>query len=416
MTNPRLIACWVLIKIIKNKSSFDAESIKTLYPNLSDKDRAFCVNLCFGTLRYYFRLSNLLNKLLTKQLKPKDLDLKILILTGLYQLYYTRVPEYAAINSTVTLTKNLKKIWAKNLVNAVLRGAQKNYPDIDSITQFTNDPAWLVKLIKKSWPNDYEYILENNDKPAPLYLRYNETQSDDKFLPNLKLLEDTTSVENIKGFKEGIVSVQDGAGQLAAPLLDLQPNLTVLDACAAPGSKTGHILELEPNLKKLYALEKSSSRIKLLKSNLERLNFNNKVTILNVQAEDIEHHLPNQTFDRILLDAPCSGLGVIRRHPEIKILRDLQQIEQAVNIQKNLLKILWEKLNPEGFLLYCTCSILPQENHLIIQEFLQNQQNVKLIPTNIPFLTKTEFGEYLLTGTKNFDGFFYAKLQKTKES
>ncbi len=375
--------------------------------SLSDSDfsNAFVQELVYGTCRYYFYLKELLKKLLQKPLKKDDLDIELLLLVGLYQLIYLDVAQYAAINETVEVARELKKAWAVKLVNGVLREFLRQKEILLSVPDpYFAHPQWLYEKVLAAWPEHYTQILQANNARPPMTLRIN--------LASI-VLEKPKPVEEIEGFKEGKVFVQDAAAQLAANLLELKPDQLVLDACAAPGGKTTHILELEPQLKQLIAIDCEEKRLVFIKENLNRLKLNHlPVDVLLADAGKPDAWWDKKLFDRILLDAPCSATGVIRRHPDIKLLRKPNDIAKLVQQQKHLLNTLWSLLKPDGLLLYATCSIFPEENVEIISEFLTTHTDAKELKIEASWGVAQKFGRQILPGMDNMDGFYYARLVK----
>ena len=384
-------------------------------------------DLCYGSLRWHEPLSFLLDELMSKKLKNKDKDVECLIRIGLYQIIYQKTPDHAAVGETVSALKGLKKPWAKNLVNAVLRnflrGQDKLLKQKDEFwpAKFAF-PQWLLDKIKNAYPKDWQRILAESNKRAPMTLRVNLTRitrdeylaklmkSDFKATPHESIesaitLETPQNVFDLPGFIDGEVSVQDAAAQGASLLLDCQDNMTVLDACAAPGGKTGHILESANNLN-VTAIDSSEIRLKRVKENLDRLKLSARIIVSD--ALDTEHYSEGILFDRILLDAPCSATGVIRRHPDIKVLRRESDIKQLQTLQSNILDALWAKLKPSGILVYATCSILPDENEIQIQSFIERHDDVEVL--QIP--NAQGQGRQIYPGEQGMDGFYYAKLFK----
>lgn len=433
--NPRAQAACVVHHVVnKNRSLSTALSSKSLLR--TDENKALIQELSYGTLRFYYRLKPIAKKLLLSPLKQKYHDVFALLLVGLYQLIYTDIPEYAAVSETVSAAKSLKKPWARGLLNKTLRRFLK---EKDTLLAATNNelsskyahPLWLIKAIKNSWPYHWYSIIESNNSRPPMILRVNSQQtSRDNYLsllkenkiaatilselPNAIALEKPMPVNLLPNFKDGFVYVQDSAGQYAAQLLDLKSGQCVLDACAAPGSKTTHILEIETNLKKLIAIDKDSNRIKQIKENIDRLKLSgNPVSLIIANATDTKKWWNGNLFDRILLDAPCSATGIIRRHPDIKILRKERDIIQHATEQTTLLNALWPLLKKEGLLLYSTCSILPTENESIIDTFLSERNDAKALPINVADSIKLTHGRQLLPKINHHDGFYYALLQKT---
>lgn len=385
---------------------------------------------CYGVCRWFHRLECIANLLLDKPLRKKDTDVYSLILLGLYQLLYMRTPAHAAINETVAETEKLGKAWAKNLVNAILREAQRK--SVELSTHMEKDyackyshPEWLLKQLKHDWPTNYRTILTANNLRAPMTLRVNGLKaSRTEYLATLAsagitarpgtlsvhaiLLETPCDVELLPGFGAGMVSVQDEASQLVTALLPLAPGLKVLDACAAPGGKTCALLEAEPKLD-VVALDNDERRIARIRENMERLNLNAAVRCGNICSNS---ELPLESFDCILLDVPCSATGVIRRHPDIKLLRTPAEVEKLVVIQANLLQAAWPLLRPGGSLLYSTCSTLKQENTAQIAAFLASATNAVHVPLTIAGAAACEFGTQMFPEENSHDGFFYALLRK----
>jgi len=288
-------------------------------------------------------------------------------------------------------------------------------------------PDWMIKLFKSNWGEDAKAILLANNELPPMVLRVN-----DKFCSVLEYLEllnacdisatalssskqgvllnEPVVVSKLPKFAEGWVSVQDSAAQLAAELLNVQEGDRVLDVCAAPGGKTAHILETQPNLSSLLAIDIDSKRLQRVEENLTRLNL--KADVLVADGTDTASWWDGEQFDRILLDAPCSALGVIRRHPDIKLLRREEDIAQLQQLQKEILQANWALLKPGGTLLYATCSILKQENELQIESFLSNNDDATEVVIDADWGVKRPFGRQILTGDQLMDGFYYACLQK----
>ena len=384
-------------------------------------------HLLLETCRYYPRLACIANKMLAKA--PKDKLVWSTIIVGLCELHILEKPAHASIHELVQIIKNSQSRFASGMVNAVLRRYTRESDTIlKSIEQELDfqyaHPLWFIEHIQKAWPKDWEAILTANNQHAPMSLRLNlQHQTREVFLQKSNLqattgqyskacliLDNPVSVDDILGFKEGLCSVQDEAAQLAAQLLELKPNLRVLDACAAPGGKTAHILETEPKLETCIALEPQAERFEKLKNTLTRLHLH--PTCIKADATDIDNWWDEKLFHRILIDAPCSGTGVIRRHPDIKLRRTPEQILINTSIQAQLLKKLWPLLAPKGLLLYATCSILPEENDEQIQKFLEVTPDAKLHKQNTIAGIQTSYGQQIFPGTHAMDGFYYALLQK----
>ena len=423
--NERFEALQILTNIIKNKT--ELSHLLAANKDLSPLSK----ELCFGVCRQYFRLSILADKLLKK--RPKEIDLWIILLMGLYQLHYLRIPDYAVVKETVALVENIKKPWAKALVNAILRTYCREEATLIKSLENNEDfiyghPKWLIKKIQKSWPHHWQDILKANDIHPPMSLRVNtKNNSVDEYL---ELLEKTqinaTKMQNspsgislnkpcdvneLPGFSLGNISVQDEAAQLAVRLLDLKPGLRLLDACAAPGGKTCHILETENQLVECIALDIDDRRLNRTRENLTRLKL--QATLLKGDGLEPKDWWDGVLFDRILVDAPCSAIGVIRRHPDIKILRTEEDIKSASLLQHDLLESLWPLLAVNGIMVYATCSIMPEENELQISNFLNRHSDAKFLTTNITWGNHTNHGWQIFPGENNMDGFFYSRLIKT---
>jgi 16S rRNA (cytosine967-C5)-methyltransferase len=388
--------------------------------------------LAYGTLRWFYRLDVLLQKLLQKPLKQRDMDVHYLLLIGLYQLTQLAMPQRVAVNETVQATEALQKTWARSLVNAVLRNYQRR---AGSFTETVNTdagakyahPAWLIERLQSDWPHDWEAILRANNARPPFSLRVNLRRvTRDEYLDELTAhsiealplphvlsglaLKKPVAVEKLPGFSAGVVSVQDGAAQLAAGLLSLAPGLRVLDACAAPGGKTAHILEVEPGLDVVTAIDIDECRLQRVEENLSRLSLH--AELRQGDAAEASAWWDGRPYDRILLDVPCSATGVIRRHPDIKVLRKPEDVATLVSRQDGLLQALWPLLVPGGMLLYSTCSVLFDENSSRVARFLECHADAAELPINAAWGRACMHGRQILPGEDQMDGFFFACLQK----
>jgi len=429
--NTRATAAKILYKIATQKQSLDRVLSESIC-NIPSKDGALIQELCYGTLRYYQRLDFVLEILLQKDTKKLDTLIHALLLIGLYQIIFLRVPDYAAITETVSAARILKKPWATALINAVLhefiRNKQKLLEKIETseVAKYSH-PEWLINKLKQAYPNNWQEILLSNISHPPMHLRVNlRNTTIAAYLQKLTAanivaktyafskiaitLEKPLDVAKLPGFNKGLVSVQDLAAQFAAPLLELAPNLRVLDACAAPGGKTAHIVECVEKLQEVVALDIDAERLVKINSNLKRLALSAK--LICGDAANPSSWWDKKPFDRILLDAPCSATGVIRRHPDIKILRKDSDIEKFHNQDLTLLDALWPLLKPDGILLYATCSLLPEENSEVIAKFLTFHPDAKEIKFNLPYGTKAQYGWQIFPEDQGPDGFYYAKLHK----
>ena len=430
--NLRAHATKLLTSVVKHQQSL-ASLLPYQADSLSVQDQALLQELCFGVCRWYQRLNAQIDMLLDKPLKAKDTDVKILLLLGLYQLEFTRIPAHAAISETVQACKQLKKASASGLINAILRRSQREKEAmLDSLNKKTDylysHPYWLIKRLKQAWPEHWQQVCAANNERAPMSLRVNaQRNSRDDYLQQLTAadisasncphsvygirLEKPANVETLPGFGDGLCSVQDEAAQLAATLLQLEPGQHVLDACAAPGGKTCHLRELEPQLASLTALELDAERTTRIHQNLERLQLNAKV--VEGDASQPEQWWDQQHYDRILLDAPCSATGVIRRHPDIKLLRHDEDIAALAELQLQILSALWPLLKPRGILLYATCSVLPDENEQVLEKFLSQHSDVEILPIDADWGLVGPAGRQLFPQPQGHDGFYYARIQKS---
>ena len=426
--NTRLHAARVLSRVFQDGQSLTAALDALLVTVESGKDRAFIQALCYGVCRTYHRLDFILSELLDKPLK--DLDVKALALVGLYQLKYMRVKPHAAVSETVLAAQ--KKPWAKALINALLRSYLR---DQDSLEQRADNvqcaavshPDWLIKQFELDWPQQVRQIFLENNRQPPMGLRVNLARISREqylqqltgagieavavtFCPSALILDKPVAVDLLPGFTDGLVSVQDTAAQLAAGLLNVQPGQRVLDICAAPGGKAAHILEHQPQLKELVAVDVDASRMQRVSDTMQRLKL--PATLVVGDAANPQDWWDGQLFDRILLDAPCSALGVIRRHPDIKLLRRAEDIKPLQALQQNILCAVWPLLAPGGVMLYATCSILKQENEQQIDAFLAEHADAVELPIDAAWGLAGSHGRQIMTGESDMDGFYYARLAK----
>ena len=396
------------------------------------RQRALLQELAFGTLRWYYRLDAILAQLLKKPLKQRDSDLRCLLLAGLYQLSHMAVPSRVAINETVQATREIGKEWATGLVNAVLRTYQRQSARLEAAAEQSLQaryahPGWLITRLQADWPDDWESILQSGNQRPPFCLRVNLQQlACDEYLvllqqhgidaqplphcPQGVVLESPLPVDALPGFADGRVSVQDGAAQQAAGLLDAKAGQCVLDACAAPGGKTAHILESVPGLGSLTAVDISARRLRLIDANLSRLGLH--ACVVQGDAADPDGWWDGRPFARILLDVPCSATGVIRRHPDIKLLRTPEGIRSLVSTQRQILYAIWPLLSTGGMLLYTTCSVLADENERQIGRFLSGHPDATEVEIEVPWGRRCTHGRQILPGEDQMDGFYFACMRK----
>lgn len=410
------------------------EAIGPLRGRLGERrDAALLQELCYGTLRWYGWLQVLVAKFMPRPLRGRDQDIQLLILLGIYQLLYTRIPPHAAISTSVELARTLGKDWATGLINGVLRHCVRQLDEITATLETTTPvchamPGWLLHSLQTAYPDQWPAVLDAGQERPPLALRVNLRRlSRDDYLARLKtagieavpiahtasglVLRSPMEAEEIPGFLGGEVSVQDGGAQLAPALLDVQAGQLVLDACAAPGGKTGHILETAPPGVSLFAVDKDPSRLQRVKDNLDRLGL--RAALFLGDITDPGGAWAEKSYDRILLDVPCSATGVIRRHPDIKVLRRPEDILSLSDQQRRILEAVWPLLAPGGRLLYLTCSLLPEENELQMAAFLQRHPEAREIGLQADWGQARRLGRQILPGEAGMDGFYFACVEKT---
>lgn len=433
-SGPRAIAALVIQRLLGKQQTLSSILPEYLNRLVHKKDQALAQELCYGVMRWYFQLDFLLGILIDKNIKAKDTDIKALLLMGLYQFIYLRTPPHAVVSATVEACNELNKGWAKGLVNAVLRRYQRESEyllkkvEADLSAQYSH-PEWLLDILKNNYPDCWQDIVTANNSYPPMTLRVNPGQvARDTYLTMLNqagitanqappwlpagiVLDHPVAVDKLPEFMNGYVSVQDLAAQLTPGLLDLKPQLRVLDACAAPGGKLAHILESEPGLTEAVGIESDQFRFDRLQQTLDRLQL--KARLIHADARETAAWWDGVEFDRILLDAPCSATGVIRRHPDIKVLRTQADIETVITVQRELLSALWPLLKTGGKLLYVTCSILDSENDQQIRDFLNKHTDARIIMIDADWGINTHHGRQILPGQNNMDGFYYACVQKT---
>ncbi|WP_086981816.1 16S rRNA (cytosine(967)-C(5))-methyltransferase RsmB [Vibrio aphrogenes] len=424
--NVRAAAAKVLFEVVDQGYSLSA-ALPTAQQTIRPRDHALLQEICYGALRYLPRLESIVNELMDKPLKGKQRVFHHLILVGIYQLSFMRIPAHAAVGETVEGTQALKGPRLRGLINAVLRNYQRNQEQLDAQALSHNagkyvHPSWLLKLLQQAYPSQWESIIEANNSKAPMWLRVNRQHHHrDAYLalleqagidaeihpqaPDALRLLSPCDVMTLPGFEQGWVSVQDAAAQLSVDYLQPQDGELILDCCAAPGGKTAHILEHTQETQ-VVAIDCDESRLKRVHENLERLNL--QAQVICGDARYPQDWWNGEKFDRILLDAPCSATGVIRRHPDIKWLRRANDIDALAELQSEILDAMWAQLKPQGTLVYATCSITPQENVEQVRAFLKRTDNVELIGSQ-----EDNPGRQILPGEENMDGFYYAVLRKT---
>ncbi|EGN76035.1 ribosomal RNA small subunit methyltransferase RsmB [Idiomarina sp. A28L] len=451
----RAAAAKILQQVLQHGRSL-SQAIPNETEHLEANTRAFAQAICYQVLRQLPSYEWLIAQLIEKPLKSKVRIVHYLLLVGLCQLRDMRVPAHAAIAETVEACIAVRQKNLKGMVNAVLRSYQRQQEALETqLAQLSaqtpalayNHPGWLLKRLQNAYPQLWPAICEANNIAPPLWLRVNtQHHSPAEYLAKLKAagieayadkysaiqLAQGIDVTQLPGFAEGHVSVQDRSAQFAAHILAAEPGMRVLDACAAPGGKTVHLLEHTADIQ-VTAIDFDASRLQRVHENLTRMRV--RAEVICGDAANPEEWWDGQLFDRILLDAPCSATGVIRRHPDIKWLRRADDIDALVELQSRILSAQWQLLKPGGRLLYATCSVLPEENILQIQSFLATVDDAEAIAIPIEKDTvggaealdnSASAGWQLLPGaadtkstgstgsTEGGDGFFYFLLQKRK--
>jgi len=427
---PRVHAARILARVAEGGSLSDV--LARGLPEVAVQDRALVQELCYGVLRWWVRLQWIVQRLLEKPLKKKDQDLQCLIMIGLYQLLYMRTPPHAAVAETVEGARGLGKPWASGLINGVLRSFMRKQDDLlialaEDVSADLSCPQWLVDAVRQAWPERWRDILEAANHRPPMTLRVNLKQcSKAEYVEMLQagsiaakpiagvesglVLDQAQDVFELPGFADGLVSVQDGGAQLAAGLMGIEPGQEVLDLCAAPGGKTCHILEVAADDISMTAVDISAERLQKVEENLERIGLT--ASLFAGDGAEPKGEWAEKKYDRILLDVPCSATGVIRRHPDIKLLRRPGDISSLVELQRQIFSAAWGMLQPGGVLLYATCSLLPQENEEQIEYFLSNNSDATELPIEEMWGEALSHGRQTLPGDDSMDGFFYARLLK----
>lgn len=427
--NLRADCAWVIYQVLEQgKSARDC--LDKVQRRHNPRDNAWIQEMSLGVMRKLPVLQHWLRALLDRPLKGNKKVIEHLILLGFYQLAFSRVSVHAAVGETVNAAPYLGGTSLKGLVNALLRNFQRDdlaNKAIDNPIIESGFPKWLYKAIENAYPDQSQTVRDASNGMGPIWLRVNQQQvSVDNFCsaldqqgtsyslseahPQAVVLSNREDITSLPGFDNGWFAVQDGAAQLAAPYLGAQKGERVLDCCCAPGGKTGHILELTPNVEACLALDSDESRLIRVKENMTRLKHT--PIIMHGDASEPSQWWDGKPFDRILLDAPCSATGVIRRHPDIRWLRKSTDIDALSALQAKILEALWATLKPGGTLVYATCSILPQENTTQISTFLANHTDATLLPVHENESSAAP-GRQILPGEQQMDGFYYARLVKS---
>ncbi len=396
------------------------------------RDGALLSELSFGAVRLLPRLEALTERLLQRPLKSNDRILGSLLMIGLYQLIALRIPDHAAVSTTVAATRLLQRPRAVGLINASLRRFQRERDGLLAEVEQIEAarwlmPPWLLHRLRRAWPEQWQAVVTASNGRAPMFVRVNRQRiSTDAYLERLaaagieaealpdqpqalRLLQPVPT-DALPGFGDGLVSVQDAGAQWAAPLLAPKPGERILDACAAPGGKTAHLIEQAQGPIALTAMDVSADRLETAQASLRRLGLQARVLVGD--ATQPEPVWADACYQAILVDAPCSATGVMRRHPDIKRLRCDHDIAALTLIQAKMLDSLWSLLEPGGRLLYLTCSLLPDENELQISRFLARQGDARELSLPDRLGIARTHGRQLLPTEAGPDGFYFALLQK----
>jgi len=400
-------------------------------PKLRDpRDRALLMALLSEGARWWLRFDAAIDHLLEKSLRHKDPAIHALLVLGLVQLEILQLQDYAAVAATVEATRTLKRPQLAGLVNAVLRRWQRERENLiarlDAKPQTRHaHPEWLAKALASDWPAQADAVMAADNREPPLMLRVNRQHIEraallaqfqaagyeaslHPWLPDALVLPHSADITRMPGFEDGAFAVQDGAAQVAADLADLKHGMRVLDACAAPGGKACHLLERAHI--DLTALEVDAKRGERIRQNLMRLRLDAKIVIGDAGAP--AGWWKRQPFDRILIDAPCSATGVLRRRPDVRLHRRESDIAAMHEQQRRILSALWPLLAPGGRLIYITCSVLRAENEVIVGDLLAQQGDARVVPFTLPVGHAAKVGWQILPGDGDLDGMYYAVLEK----
>ncbi|HEY8683762.1 MAG TPA: 16S rRNA (cytosine(967)-C(5))-methyltransferase RsmB [Rhodanobacter sp.] len=433
-TDTRALAARALAEVAMRGASL-RDVMERHAPRLQDpRDRALLMALLSEGARWWLRFDAAIDGLLEKSLRHKDPAIHALLVLGLVQLEILQLQDYAAVAATVEAVRALQRPQLAGLVNAVLRRWQRERESLiarlDATPQTRHaHPAWLAAALARDWPAQADAVMSADNREPPLMLRVNRqrssrqllieqlqmagyTASAHPWLDDALVLPHSTDVTRMPGFEDGAFAVQDGAAQVAADLADLTDGLCVLDACAAPGGKACHLLERAQI--DLTALESDPKRAGRIQQNLMRLRLNAKVVIGDAGAP--AGWWKGQRFDRILIDAPCSATGVLRRRPDVRLHRRESDIAAMQRQQRRILSALWSLLAPGGRLVYITCSVLRAENEAIVGELLAAQADAQTVAFTLPVGQPAAIGWQILPGDGDLDGMYYAVLRKQAQA
>jgi 16S rRNA (cytosine967-C5)-methyltransferase len=423
--NVRARAARLLADVVERGRSLDR--VLASVPD-ADRDRALLAELVIGSVRHWFSLNARIATLLHRPLDPGDVLLRCLLVIGAYQRLHTRIPPHAAVHETVAAARTIRRASAQGLVNFLMRALDATTPvtSPDEPARYDH-PQWLIDRIRSQYPDDWRALLEVDIQRAPMSLRVNVRRiSRDAFALRLAsagiatrpglarsslVLESPRPVAALPGFQEGLCTVQDEGAQLVVDVLDPREGERLLDACAAPGGKAGACLERVDV--DLFALEVDGDRCATTRRELDRLGLEAVVVCGDATRRD---WWDGRAFDRVLLDAPCSGTGTLRRHPDIKLLKRADDLVAYATLQRGLLEALWPVLAPSGLLVYCTCSILDEENDQVMAGFLAAHADADTASIDVDWGRRTPYGRMLLPSAGGPDGFYFAAVRKAERA
>ena len=427
--NSRATCVIEINRIVIEKKSLSSTTRRVRKSVSDSKDCSLILEIIYGVLRNFYTLNYTLDSITPKKISKKNSTLRFLLVSAIYQLHYTRIPKYAVIAESIKATKILNIIWSKNLITAVINKSyqEKKITFPQDLTENFNHPDWLKLIIQKDWPGNWREILKNNNSRPPMTLRVNTkiisrndyilllekekiTSTPTNFSKTGVSLKTARQVQDLPLFREGGFIVQDEASQLTYEVISPNTGQKILDLCAAPGGKTTHLLQGNDNLK-VVAIDNDEMRLSKLKQNLKRLKL--ACSILHGDATEQNFWANGKPFDVILVDAPCSSSGVIRRHPDIKLRLTESRIEELNNRQLKILMRAWKSLKINGICVYSTCSIFACENDEIVRNFLMQNKDAFCEKIDVNWGIETQFGRQILTGHYNMDGFYFSKIRKT---
>lgn len=411
----RTLAAQISYEVIFKKNNL-SNTFKKRIPGKQSSDAKSAIKaLCYETIRHYLSLEDMWLSCIDK--KPKDKLVRVIITQGMAEFYELKKPDHAVVNEAINTAKKLNKNWAKGLINSCLRKAITitDYKPTTDAAKYSH-PQWWIDTLKQDWPDYWQQILKANNQKPPLWIRSKSLPHQDlepnahRHIAGAYTIK-SQDITQLESFQNGDLSVQDASAQIAAQILSPQDGDTILDACAAPGGKTCHILEINENID-LDALELYPNRAKKISENLKRLNLS--ANIIVADAKQINTWSKGKKYDKILLDAPCSASGITRRHPDIKFIRQTDDLVEIGKDQCELLEATSKALKVNGTLLYSTCSIFTAENSNQIKKFLKTHPEFSEIKLKYPFSINCEYGVQILSGNQNADGFYYCYLKKNE--